>query len=153
MANITKWGILATGGISQSSFLAKAGRSIANINFKSIEFAKDIQIDPKTREVQDIIHQIVAVGSSSGLDRAQDFVKEHCNNDPNVKAYGNYKDFLADEVSFPQYHSTWPAGHSSHPSLNHRTFKSSTLARRTVSIGPTPGIAFLLASQWALQAI
>ena len=71
-----KWGILATGGIAES-------------------FGRDLSVDPSTRNRSDIEHVVVAAASSSGSDRAKSYLKEVKAPD-SAKAYGSYKDLVAD---------------------------------------------------------
>ncbi|KAG9880504.1 hypothetical protein KCV05_g20915, partial [Aureobasidium melanogenum] len=52
-----RWGILATGGIAES-------------------FSRDLTVNPETRNVKDIQHEIVAAASSSSADRASEFLKK-----------------------------------------------------------------------------
>lgn len=73
---VIRWGILATGGIA-------------------LAFAKDISLDPNTREVQDIKHQIVAAASSSSLAKATDFLHA-CGADKSANPYGTYQDLVND---------------------------------------------------------
>ena len=72
-----KWGILATGGIAET-------------------FTKDLTVDPSTRERPDISHKIVAAASSTSADRAQEFLKK-VGASEDAKAYGSYKDLVADK--------------------------------------------------------
>ena len=71
-----KWGILATGGIAES-------------------FGRDLSVNPETRNIKDIEHVIVAAASSSSADRAKAYLKE-VNAPDSAKAYGSYKDLVAD---------------------------------------------------------
>lgn len=118
-------------------------------------------MDPKTRQVSDVRHEIVAVGSSTSASRAESFVQEHCSSSKGIKTYGSYVDFLKDEVSPsyspPSVYLPPSAPVESQLTLHlgacdvSRTFKQSTSALLTVSIGPTPATAFWLESQsWAL---
>lgn len=106
------WGIMATGGISASaSFSLCAMQHCSQSLLHSlslslslllilIEFAKDLLVNPATRNVTDLTHSIAAVGSSTSRQRAQDFVREHCaGHESNIACYGSYKEFLADKVS------------------------------------------------------
>ncbi|KAG8525618.1 uncharacterized protein KY384_009262 [Bacidia gigantensis] len=70
------WGILATGGIAQT-------------------FAKDLSIDPKTRNVSTIKHSVAAAASSSSKTRAQEFLKE-VDAPSSAKAYGSYEELVKD---------------------------------------------------------
>ncbi|KAJ8094436.1 hypothetical protein PM082_010870 [Marasmius tenuissimus] len=80
MANTTlRWGIISTGGIAEA-------------------FAKDLLVDPKTRDVHDITHKITAVGSRS-VDSAQSFIHRiglGPSDKEDVKAYGSYAEVYAD---------------------------------------------------------
>lgn len=71
-----KWGILATGGIAET-------------------FARDLWVNPETRGVKDIEHVVVAAASSSSADRAKAFLKE-VRAPESAKAYGSYKELVAD---------------------------------------------------------
>ncbi|KAF2723167.1 NAD(P)-binding protein [Polychaeton citri CBS 116435] len=71
-----KWGILATGGIAET-------------------FTRDLWPNPETRNVNDIEHVVVAAASSSSAGRAQDFLKE-VRAPSSAKAYGSYKELVAD---------------------------------------------------------
>lgn len=71
-----KWGILATGGIAES-------------------FARDLWPNPETRSVKDVEHKVVAAASSSSSKRAEDFLKE-VRAPEGAKAYGSYKELVAD---------------------------------------------------------
>ncbi|PLW47097.1 hypothetical protein PCANC_09650 [Puccinia coronata f. sp. avenae] len=72
-----RWGILGAGGISET-------------------FVKDLLINPNTRDVSDIHHRIVAVGSRS-IVKAMDFIsrieglKGHA-----TKPYGSYQELVSD---------------------------------------------------------
>ncbi|KZO92671.1 NAD(P)-binding protein [Calocera viscosa TUFC12733] len=80
-----KWGILATGGISH-------------------KFTKDILAPPSARNVADVSHTLVAVASSSSIDKAHAFIKDvepelktaQFQTGP-VKPYGSYADLLKDK--------------------------------------------------------
>lgn len=75
-APVIRWGILATGLIAQT-------------------FAKDLLVDPKTRNVDTVTHTIVAAASSSSKSRAENFLKE-INAPSSAKAYGSYRKFVED---------------------------------------------------------
>ena len=70
-----RWGILATGGIAET-------------------FARDLFVDPQTRGVTDIVHRVVAAASSSSLGRAKQFLDTVWA--PEAKAYGSYRELVAD---------------------------------------------------------
>lgn len=72
-----KWGILATGGIAEA-------------------FTRDLTVDPSTRKRNDIQHVIAAAASSSSADRAKEFLKKVGAPD-SAKAYGSYKELVADK--------------------------------------------------------
>ncbi|KZV90575.1 NAD(P)-binding protein [Exidia glandulosa HHB12029] len=86
-----KWGILATGGIAKL-------------------FVKDLLLDPSTRDVTDVKHKVVAIGSSSSKASAEQFI-EFVEADKNTtRAYGSYAEVLQDPdvqivyVASPQSH-------------------------------------------------
>lgn len=107
---VVRWGILATGGASclslSSSVLRLRDRStdvlvaptlVALPNPPAISkvFAGDILLDPATRGVTDVRHEVVAVGSRT-QEKARAFADSFgltaC------KAYGGYDGVFADEV-------------------------------------------------------
>ncbi|KAI5124206.1 hypothetical protein M0805_005056 [Coniferiporia weirii] len=73
---VFKWGIVSTGKIAGC-------------------FVRDLLIDPKTRNVSDLVHKIVAVGSRK-VESAQAFIDSEIN-DGSVKAYGSYDELFADQ--------------------------------------------------------
>ncbi|KAF8141684.1 hypothetical protein EV363DRAFT_30068 [Boletus edulis] len=73
---VLRWGVISTGGISTA-------------------FIKDILVDPKTRDVHDVVHKVTAVGSRN-LDSAVRFIAENANGDPSIKVYGSYAEVYAD---------------------------------------------------------
>ncbi|KAL0577517.1 hypothetical protein V5O48_004458 [Marasmius crinis-equi] len=76
MVSTLRWGIISTGKIAEA-------------------FAKDLVVDPKTRDVQDVAHKIAAVGSRS-VDSAQSFIDRILGGDKDIKAYGSYAELYAD---------------------------------------------------------
>jgi hypothetical protein len=54
------------------------------------------------RDVHDVTHEIVAVGSRS-VEKAQEFIKAQIPGDESVKAYGTYTEVFQDKV-FPAAH-------------------------------------------------
>ncbi|KAG8959922.1 hypothetical protein FRC03_007292 [Tulasnella sp. 419] len=93
-SNPLKWGILATGGIAQT-------------------FVTDILQDPSIRNANDIAHKIVAMGSSSSLIKAQEFVTKFIaplTTTERISSYGSYEELVADQnveivyVASPQSH-------------------------------------------------
>ncbi|WPG99089.1 Hypothetical protein R9X50_00189800 [Acrodontium crateriforme] len=91
-----KWGILGPGGIAQT-------------------FARDLWVDPCTRGVNDIEHVVVAAASSSSASRAADFLKEV--RAPEAKAYGSYKELVADPNVDIIYVATPHSHHYQHAML------------------------------------
>ncbi|KAH8805085.1 putative dimeric dihydrodiol dehydrogenase [Xylogone sp. PMI_703] len=75
---VIRWGILgqSTGNIAQT-------------------FTKDLLVDPATRDVHSIKHTVVAAASSSGVSRAQVFLRD-VGAPSSAKAYGSYKDLVTD---------------------------------------------------------
>ncbi|KZP26596.1 NAD(P)-binding protein [Athelia psychrophila] len=74
---VFRWGIISTGNIATS-------------------FVKDLLLDPKTRDVHDVVHKVTAVGSRSS-ESAQKFIKDVAGGDDSIKAYGSYQEVFADE--------------------------------------------------------
>ncbi|OGM47864.1 dimeric dihydrodiol dehydrogenase [Aspergillus bombycis] len=87
---MVNWGIISTGD-------------------NATKFAKDLLIDPSTRGVQDVTHNLAAVASSTSQQKAQDFLSA-VNAPPNTVAYGSYESLLADNnveivyISTPHSH-------------------------------------------------
>ncbi|KAL6720151.1 hypothetical protein ACLMJK_002072 [Lecanora helva] len=71
-----RWGILATGGIAEL-------------------FAKDLMIEPSTRQVSDVKHTVTAAASSSSSSRAKKFLQT-CGCPSSASAYGSYEDLVKD---------------------------------------------------------
>ncbi|KAF4956876.1 hypothetical protein FSARC_11455 [Fusarium sarcochroum] len=71
-----RWGILATGGIAKA-------------------FGRDLSIDPTTRSVSDLRHELVAAASSSSKAKAEEFL-QHCDAPTHAKAYGSYAELVKD---------------------------------------------------------
>ncbi|KAH7335364.1 hypothetical protein B0J17DRAFT_669853 [Rhizoctonia solani] len=69
-----RWGILATGGIAEA-------------------FAKDLLTDPAARDTHDVAHKIVAVGSSSSVDKSKEFITK-VGADSSVIACGSYEELV-----------------------------------------------------------
>ncbi|KAI0072698.1 NAD(P)-binding protein [Panus rudis PR-1116 ss-1] len=74
---VLRWGIISTGKIAEA-------------------FVKDLLVDPKTRNVEDISHKVAAVGSRS-VQKAQAFIDAYAAGDKNIKAYGSYAEVYADK--------------------------------------------------------
>ena len=58
-------------------------------------FTKDLLIDPSTRDASDVAHEVVAAASSTSTSRAEQFLK-NCGCSSSAKAYGSYKELVAD---------------------------------------------------------
>lgn len=58
-------------------------------------FVKDLLTNPAARDVHDVRHQVVAVGSSSDPQRATDFLAK-VNAPSGAKVYGSYAELVAD---------------------------------------------------------
>ncbi|KAM0547264.1 hypothetical protein ACHAPJ_010526 [Fusarium lateritium] len=71
-----RWGILATGGIAKA-------------------FGRDLSVDPSTRSVTDIRHELIAAASSSSKVKAEEFLR-HCDAPSHAKAYGSYDELVND---------------------------------------------------------
>ncbi|SCO76954.1 related to dimeric dihydrodiol dehydrogenase [Fusarium oxysporum] len=71
-----RWGILATGGIVKT-------------------FGRDLSVNPRTRSVTDIRHELVAVASSSSKSRAEELL-QYCGAPIYAKAYGSYAELIED---------------------------------------------------------
>ncbi|KAJ7173759.1 hypothetical protein C8R46DRAFT_122049 [Mycena filopes] len=77
MTTVLRWGIISTGKIAAV-------------------FVKDLLIDPKTRDVHDVAHKVVAVGSRK-VETAQEFIAANAAGDASIKAYGTYEEVYADK--------------------------------------------------------
>ncbi|KAK7207387.1 NAD(P)-binding protein [Myxozyma melibiosi] len=77
MVYTAKWGIIATGWITE-------------------RFVKDLLLDPSTRDVSDVKHEVVAIGSRS-LEKAQKFVDEFAPGQTGIRLYGDYESVLSDK--------------------------------------------------------
>ncbi|KAF8075024.1 hypothetical protein FPV67DRAFT_1475762 [Lyophyllum atratum] len=78
-ANLTefRWGIISTGKIAAC-------------------FVKDLLVDPKTRDVHDVVHKVAAVGSRT-VEKAQEFIDAVAGGDKSIKSYGSYQGVYADK--------------------------------------------------------
>lgn len=61
--------------------------------------------DPYRRDVHDVVHKVVAVGSRS-VEKAQEFIDSIAGSDKAIKAYGSYEEVFADKVRFIRYKIT-----------------------------------------------
>jgi len=59
-------------------------------------FVKDILISPTTRDVNDVVHKVAAVGSRA-VKSAQDFIDKYASGDSSIKVYGSYDEVYADK--------------------------------------------------------
>ena len=64
-------------------------------NYSPPDFTKDILTNPAIRDVNDVRHEIVAVASSSSVDRARDFIKK-IDGPSSAAVYGSYAELVAD---------------------------------------------------------
>jgi len=72
-----RWGIIGAGVIST-------------------KFVKDLNVNPQTRDVHDIVHRVVAVASRDAA-RAQEFINSNCPDyKDSVKAFGMYEELVAE---------------------------------------------------------
>ncbi|KAI1347290.1 hypothetical protein F5Y01DRAFT_307692 [Xylaria sp. FL0043] len=85
-----RWGIMATGNVAE-------------------KFAKDLLTDPSTRDVHDVRHQLVAVASSSGDQKAVEF-RGKIKASSEVRAYGTYSQLVLDSAIDIIYVAT-PSSH------------------------------------------
>jgi predicted dehydrogenase len=79
-------------------------------------FTKDLLIDPSTRSVHDVRHQVVAAASSTSASRAQDFLTS-LNAPSSAKAYGSYKELVNDPNVDIIYIATPHSHHYQHARL------------------------------------
>ncbi|KDQ61767.1 hypothetical protein JAAARDRAFT_190493 [Jaapia argillacea MUCL 33604] len=71
-----RWGIISTGHIASV-------------------FVKDLLVDPKTRDVHDVVHKVVAIGSRT-VEKAQEFIDKYAAGDKSIKPYGTYEGVYSD---------------------------------------------------------
>ncbi|UPK92748.1 hypothetical protein LCI18_003683 [Fusarium solani-melongenae] len=90
---VIRWGIFATGAIAKT-------------------FAKDLLVDPATRNVHSLRHVVAAVASSSSAARASDFAKEI--NAPDARVYGSYQELVDDKDLDVIYIATPHSHHYQH---------------------------------------
>ncbi|KAL8884729.1 MAG: hypothetical protein Q9215_007291 [Flavoplaca cf. flavocitrina] len=67
-----------------------------NVRWGIMEFVKDLILDPSTRDVSDVKHEVKAVASSSSADRAKKFLEE-CKVPEGAAAYGSYEELVKDK--------------------------------------------------------
>ncbi|PHH65102.1 hypothetical protein CDD82_1700 [Ophiocordyceps australis] len=73
---VLKWGVMATGAIAEC-------------------FCKDLLTDPASRNVDDVRHELVAVASSTSVDRATQFIHK-IKAPESTKPYASYQELVAD---------------------------------------------------------
>lgn len=73
-------------------------------------------MDPKTRDAGDIKHSVAAAASSSSASRAQDFLNK-CGAPSSARAYGSYKELVADSSIDIIYVATPHSHHYQHTRL------------------------------------
>ncbi|THH13453.1 hypothetical protein EW146_g6766 [Bondarzewia mesenterica] len=97
---VFRWGVISTGQIATAFAKASHRRDyqflcicifmlITSIN------EQDMLVNPKSRDVRDIVHKVVAVGSRSA-ESAQNFIDKVIGGDNAIKAYGSYAEVYAD---------------------------------------------------------
>lgn len=79
-------------------------------------FAEDLAIDPTSREVHDVVHEITAAASSDSISRAQDFLRV-IKAPSQAKAYGSYQDLVNDPICDIIYVATPHSLHFQHVML------------------------------------
>ncbi|KAH7335115.1 hypothetical protein B0J17DRAFT_63714 [Rhizoctonia solani] len=88
-----RWGILGAGHISSVFVKVHLGMLL---KLKYLMGIQDLLLDPKTRNVTDVIHKVVAVGSRD-VAKAQEFIDKHASSNPETNAYGSYEDVVGDK--------------------------------------------------------
>ncbi|CAE6432327.1 unnamed protein product [Rhizoctonia solani] len=87
-----RWGIVATGNMAK-------------------QFVEDLLLDPSTRGVNDIRHIVHAVCSSSGADRAKQFIESNIGGNATAVAYGSLEELLKDPEVDVVYVSSITSAH------------------------------------------
>lgn len=117
MAHTCRWGILATGASPLLELFPQGPGSPARTpeaprfapprtGWISTKFVLDLLADPSTRDVSDVRHEVVAVGSRS-RESAAKFVESVwkeagvTEGQDKVKTHGSYDELFADAVSCP----------------------------------------------------
>lgn len=87
---VLRWGIIATGNISG-------------------HFVRDLVLDPSSRDVTDLAHAVIAVGSRS-VEKARAFIEKNCPQggfaqargliDQKPEGYGSYAEVYGNPVRF-----------------------------------------------------
>ncbi|KAF1970090.1 NAD(P)-binding protein [Bimuria novae-zelandiae CBS 107.79] len=132
-----KWGIMATGHIAKN-------------------FVKDLLTDPAIRDVHDVCHEVVAVASSSSVQKAVDFCAK-VNASTKTKVYGSYAELVADGeidivyIATPHSHhfqNAMLALEAGKPILCEKAFTvTSSQARKLVETARTKQL-FLMEAVW-----
>jgi predicted dehydrogenase len=108
-----KWGILGT---FPTSYKDHNLTRIAATGGIAKTFTKDLLIDPSTRSVQDVRHEVVAAASSSSASRAQSFLTD-LHAPSSAKAYGSYQELVNDPNVNIIYVATPHSHHYQHTRL------------------------------------
>lgn len=88
------------------------------------EFVKDLLIDPTTRDTHDVTHKIVAVGSSTSKEKAEQFIsKMGIPADMDCKAHGSYEELVQQDNVDAVYIGTPHSHHFSNAMLALRAGK------------------------------
>lgn len=124
-----------------------------NLGFQ--EFAKDLLLDPSTRNVNDVHHVVQAAASSTSADRAKAFLKEV--GAPDGKAYGSYKELVNDPdvdivyVATPHshhYQNTRLCLEAGKPVLLEKAFTTNAeQGKSLIDLARQKGL-FLMEAQW-----
>ncbi|KAI4239996.1 MAG: hypothetical protein LQ352_007744, partial [Teloschistes flavicans] len=93
--HVIRWGILATGYIADCESPYPRNPLLGQSDL-SIVFVKDLILDPSTRDVADVKHEVKAVASSSSADRAKKFIQD-CKVSRECAAYGSYEELVKDK--------------------------------------------------------
>ncbi|QRV74261.1 oxidoreductase family, NAD-binding rossmann fold protein [Ceratobasidium sp. AG-Ba] len=90
-----KWGILGAGHIS-GVFVRVSLHTSSPVTRVITDIEQDILLDPKTRDVTDVLHHVAAVGSRD-VAKAQEFIDKNAPSRPDIKAYGSYEEVVTDK--------------------------------------------------------
>ncbi|CCO26649.1 hypothetical protein RSOLAG1IB_02170 [Rhizoctonia solani AG-1 IB] len=87
-----RWGIVATGNMAK-------------------QFVEDLLLDPSTRGVNDIRHVVRAVSSTSGAERAKEFIESVIGGSSTAVAYGSLEELVKDPEVDAVYVSSITSAH------------------------------------------
>ena len=76
----------------------------------NLAFVRDLLVNPLSREVRDVNHQVAAVAASNSSQRAIQFIDRLGIPKENIKAYGSYKE-LVDDPSVQIIYIATPHSH------------------------------------------